>query len=499
MTIPSDFTPASIQTWVDELPYANKPLVAKEVFEVIQRLPEYELPPRHQISILESIEYPVGLVLDHVGAQLIAGHTRTEQFLSLGEAYCEKLIGICETLAENCCKKGGLRITDRLPRRGLALVNHFFEQWHLLRAVDHRPAPEGLWRRIKEINAHAGPKKNTSMARLIAFHLASPQRMNSRQMYDVAALLKTLPLEKLVSIDKKRAKAGQVGFFLPPGDCPPEFGAIPSSGIRVDLSRLVTHLRSNSTANVEESLLNSLLDRWSGSFQEKQRRTPTSRPLHTNAVIGLRSIARHLRQLNPVFGQQQDELPQTSFVQEANPFAAQTETTDVSFLDLSEGGCRIRTNWQGVTTGDLISVFWGRVEWRIGTIVWMLKDGQESECGVQWLLKKPQAVSLRFDVGEPVPGIRGNCLLDGHEALLYCAQKERKAESCLVKSDQLWESYQLSLSKSTGLVELARAVHTEQVPTLNPVEQAVDDEDNHYGMEIAWDALSPFPGTANAS
>ena len=69
-----------------------------------------------------------------------------------------------------------------------------------------------------------------------------------------------------------------------------------------------------------------------------------------------------------------------------------------------------------------------------------------------------------------------------------------------MKSDELWQSYQLSTSKSTGLVELARAVQTTQVPTLNPVEQAVDDDSkHHYGMEIAWDALSPFPEAAKAS
>lgn len=492
MAIPGDLTASNIQAWANQLPYANKPLVAKETFEVIRRLPEYELAPRHQIAILEAIDYPVSVVLEHIRSKLSTGHSRTEQFLSLGETFCESLVSICERLAENCCKPGGLRLSDRLPRRGLALANHYFEQWNLLRAADHRPAPEDLWRRIKEINAHAGIKDSGSMTRLIAFHLASPYRMTSRQIDTVATLLDSLPMEKLVRIGKPLRHRGEPSFFLPEGDCPPEYGAVPVGGIPVDLSALVTHVRLAPPLNVSTTLLHSLLERWGGTLQDKQQRTPTTRPIRTAAVIGLGCIVRHLNQSNAVFGSDLDDNNhfQSAFAPSNNAFSNRNESTEVSFLDLSDGGCRLKTAWKGIQNGDLIAVHWGRVEWRIGTIVWMVKEDEQSECGVQWLLRKPEPVSVRFDTGEPVLGISGNCLLDGHPALLYSARQGVKAISCLVKNQGQWNPYHLSISKSTGLVELARAEQAEDIPALNPIEQVANPVPS--AEDDMWNSLSPF-------
>lgn len=491
MAIPADLTASSIQAWAEQLPYANKPLVSKETFEVICRLPEYELAPKHQIAVLEEMSFPLSVVLDHIKAKLTANHSRTEQFLMLGEAFCERLVGICEALAENCCKKGGLRLSDRLPRRGLALANHYFEQWNLLRAIDHRPAPEGLWRRVKEINAHAGIKDTGSMTRLIAFHQASPQRLTGRQIDSIAALLDSLPMEKLVRIGKPLRNRGEPALFLPEGDCPPEYGSVPVGGIPVDLQPLVNHLQMSPPANVPTSLMKSLLERWSCTLPSKQKRTPTTRPIRTSAVIGLGGIVRHLTETDPSFAVADEVAFKSAFTQGHNAFAKRNEATEVSFLDISDGGCRLRTQWQGTHNGDLIAVHWGRVEWRIGTIVWMVRDGDDSECGVQWLLKKPEPVSLRFDTGEPVQGITGKCLLDGHQALLYGARLGTKAISCLVKSHSQWTPYHLSISKSTGLVELARVERAEDIPALNPIDQEPA-EVAQTEEDLAWNTLSPF-------
>ena len=490
MAIPGDLTASNIKTWADNLPYANKPRVAQETFEIIRRLPEYELAPKQQITILEIIDYPVSVVLDHLKSRLAAGHSRTDQFLTLGEAFCEHLVAICETLATNCCKPGGLRLSDRLPRRGLALANHYFEQWNLLRAVDHRPPPKDLWRRIKEINAHAGIRDSGSMTRLIAFHLASPQRMTSRQIDAVATLLDALPMEKLLRIGKPLKHRGEASFFLPVGDCPPEYGAVPAGGIPVNLDALVTHLQLSPPSGITRDLLDSLLQRWIGTLHDKQKRTPTSRPIRTTAVIGLGCIVRHLSQSNPTAGFDDNDSFKSAFAQDHNAFTQRNDCTEVSFLDISDGGCRLRTAWQGIQNGDLIAVHWGRVEWRIGTIVWMVRDGHDSECGVQWLLKKPEPVSLRFDTGEPVQGITGRCLLDGHPALLYGARQGNKAISCLLKDHGQWNPYHLSVSKSTGLIELARAERAEDIPALNPIDQVTASQPNN--ADELWESISPF-------
>jgi len=499
MPIPGDLTASNIQAWANQLPYANKPLVAKETFEIIRRLPEYELPPRHQIAILEALEYPVSMVLEHLRSKLSSGHSRTEQFLSLGEAYCENLVAICEQLAANCCKPGGLRISDRLPRRGLALANHYFEQWNLLRASDHRPAPDELWSRVKQINAHAGIKDSGSMTRLVAFHLASPHRMTGRQIDSVAALLDSLPMEKLVRIGKPLRHRGETTYFLPEGDCPPEFGPVPAGGIPLDLTALVTHLQLAPPTNISATLLRSLLERWGGTLRDKQQRTPTTRPIRTTAVIGLGCIARHLNQTDSVFGAEFDDNNQyqSAFATQNNAFSSRSDSTEVSFLDLSDGGCRLKTAWKGIQNGDLIAVHWGRVEWRVGTIVWMVRDGDQSECGVQWLLKKPKPVSVRFDTGEPVQGISGNCLLDGQPALLYGVRHGVKAISCLVKNHGEWKPYHLSVSKNTGLVELARAEQAEDIPALNPIDQMAAPEISRE--DDMWNSLSPFSAVSAQS
>lgn len=498
MSIPSNLNPATTAAWVDELPYANKPLVARETFEIIQGLPEARLPPKQQIAVLETIEHPVNVVLEHIRNQLSAGHSSTDQFLRLGEAYCQKVIAIGETLAENCCKKGGLRITDRLPRRGLAVVNHYFEQWNLLRALDHRPAPEGLWQRVKEINSHAGPKRSPALARLIAFQLASPMRLTCRQIHDLNTLLKSLPMDKLVHIGQTGGRSSQTGFFLPAGDAPPEYGPIPADSVPVDLRKLVISLESSPPHHIAPSLLKSLLDRWAGKFADKQPRIPTNRPLQTSAVIGLGCIVRHLNQQKPALHQATAAPAGYRSTSQPNPFTSRNKSTEVSFLDISDGGCRIRTDWQGVKTGDIIAIFWGRVEWRIGSIVWMVNDGGRSECGVQWLMNQPRAVLLRFDTGEPVQGLVGQCLLGDHQALLYRTGQPHTPHSCLVKSTDQWEPFHLSLRKSTGLVELARAERADDIPALSPTDpDPVGDDET--GLTIAWTTLSPFPENASAS
>ena len=253
-------------------------------------------------------------------------------------------------------------------------------------------------------------------------------------------------------------------------------------------------------------LLGELLHRWSGIRPERQQRRATQRPIKTPVVIGLRGVVRHLQDMQPQRGGGSAFAPQAvrartvpnAFQRDDNPFARRAEATQASFLDVSDGGCRLRTAWDGVQAGDIIAVHWGRVDWRIGSLTWILRDEDEWECGVQWLLNKPRAAMVRFDVGEPTVAIVGDCRHGGREGLIYGAgsnagQAQGELRGCMLKSTGQWREYALTSRKTTGLAELAEV----ELARPAPEPESAQDLPLPYGADedSVWGALSAMGAT----
>jgi len=91
MTLPMEITPDSVKNWSRDLPYANKAVIARESFELLETLQTCSHTSGDRMSILDSLETPVRLVLEHLQAQIIGEHPKAPLFLSLGESYCSLL------------------------------------------------------------------------------------------------------------------------------------------------------------------------------------------------------------------------------------------------------------------------------------------------------------------------------------------------------------------------------------------------------------------------
>lgn len=493
MPIPSVLTPTSVVAWVKDLPYANKPLVARECFDLIKALGESALPPRHTVRILEAIERPVAVVLEHIGTQLLTSHSNAEQFMQLGEAYCARIADIATALADSTDPRLRVLLPNRLPLRELELANHYLDRWLWLRALDHRPAPADLWRRVARINGTDWSNKSPALARLIAFQLANPASLSPRQIDQLQVLLGSWPLGKLAQIGPASPATRKEGYFLTAHGSGPEYGPVPTDAAHIDLTPLVRRLRRRTPANIEPALAQKLIQRWGAEFADRPTRTPTIRPLQTDAVLGLAGIVRYLRQQQPArfpANPAPDLFPATAT---SSAFTRRNqEVTAVSFIDISDRGCRIRIDWSEATTGDIIAVLWGRVEWRVGAIVWLVNKDGHRECGVQWLMKAPQPVLLRFDTGDPTEGLSGQCLAGGHQALVYRDGQSRTPDRCLMKASSAWEPYRLSVRETTGLVDLARIERTDDIPALAQTDPPGGPDQAPADADFRWSALSPF-------
>ena len=133
----------------------------------------------------------------------------------------------------------------------------------------------------------------------------------------------------------------QQGFFLPEGDCPPEFGRLPRGATPVSLTGLATRLRKSPPSDLDQELLATLIERWAGRPHPKADRTRPARAIKTTAVIGLGGIIRHLGNLNPTFGLPEADSPAPGFSSDSHLFSTHSDSTEVSFLDFSDGGCRL--------------------------------------------------------------------------------------------------------------------------------------------------------------
>ena len=485
MPIPTDLSPESVQAWVEQLPSANKPLVAKETYALIQQLSEQPLPEKQLLQVLEAISAPADMVLKHISTRITASDIHAPKLLSLGEAFCRQLVSLSEPLALVGSKSALLALTQRAPRRALAVANYFLMAWQRLRAIDHRADPEGLWWRLKELNGPPMGRNGACLPQLIAFSLADTRRLNVRRIQELAAMLDALPMEKLVAIGRPGNQPKATSFFLPDGDSPPEYGPLPGRAVPVDLSKLVQHLKAKPPAGFDPLQLQDLIERWSGVRADKMTRTRNPEPIATAAVVGLHSVLRLL----------DERPPETAAPASANAFAADAglftqnqDTHEATVIDGSDGGCRLRTTHATIRTGDIIAIQSPENEWRIGSVAWILRDGDEHECGVQWLLEQPRVVTVRFDQGKEESALSGRNCLDGHSALLYATLDQRATSACLIRSNKAWNAYRLTVIKHTGLAELARTERTVQaavrgsVPKGRPTREQPPEDD-------IWSAL----------
>lgn len=468
MTAPAKLRVDDISAWAEQLPFANKPLVARETYDLLERLQQSGLPARRQLQILEIIKRPATLVLEHIRQRLMQGNAQAEGLLPLGERYCERLSVLCESiLASEGGGKGkrlfGLR--SNLSGPALALGNFFLEQWYMLRVVSHRPLPEGFWASVREQAAQSNKAALAPLARLLALHLAGPASLTPRQLQALAEMLANLPMEKLITVSASTsADVGRQACVWPQGDQSPQFGWIADEdSLQIDLQELIINLRSGFSNTLEPELLALVLQRWDGVRPEKQGRRPTARPIMTPVVIGLRGVVRHLSELKASNQGESGFAPETlelsadvkTFSEVSNPFARRSESAQARFLDISDGGCRLQIEWEGVQTGDIIAIHWGRAEWRVGSLTWISRDGDAWDCGVQWLLEQPQPAMVSFAEAEPAVALLGRCHRDGEQGLIFGAATPSVHRQCRVKSSGQWQSYSLTTAKGTGLFELA--------------------------------------------
>jgi len=520
MAVPDKLTAATVKAWAETLPYANRALLARETFELIERLPEADLVDRQKLLVVESIKRPVSAVLDHIRHRLVVDDAGSEQFLALGDAYCQRLTTLCTSLSGGADKPG--RVSSLLPlasrpsKQALTLSGHFLEQWYLLRALNYHGVPAGFWGHVRSLAGQHRGAKIASLARLLALHLAGPAAMTQQQAHAVVAMLRSLPMATLVVIGDAAARAGEPGFYLADDDVAPAFGVPPQGALVVDLAPLVAAVQAKSNGEVVLALLPELLSRWQGARPEKAVRRPTGRAIRARIIIGLRGVVRHLAPPAPpappvstsaggglAAGGPREMVGQTeaghAFGDGKNPFAAPAEPVQASFLDISPGGCRLRTRWDAVQVGDIVAVYWGCVEWRIGCLAWIRRHADEWECGVQWLLRQPRAVKVRFDSSEPVVGLVGESYSDGREGLIYAAGASAGHQECEVSSGDGWVSMRLQAEKTTAVVELALLARPEELvsappPTSAPAPSVVHAHDDNDDL---WDVLTAIGAIPN--
>lgn len=487
MTVPAKLRVDAISAWAEQLPLANKSLVARETYELMERLPQSGLSARQQLQILEILKRPATLVLEHIRKRLMLGNAQTEQLLPLGDSYCERLSQLCESIL-NSEEDGKVKrlfgFKASASEQALALGNFFLEQWYLLRIVAHRPIPQGFWMTVREHAVRSNKAAMAPLARLLALHLTGPASLAPRQLQSLIELLQDLPMQGLLVVSPSTsADVGRQACVWPLGDQAPQFGWIEGEdSLQLDLQKLIEALRAGTKKPIDADLLALVMQRWDGVRPEKQGRTATARPIVTSVVVGLRGVVRHLGETTAAsqaasgFSQEEVELSAggKGFSETANPFARRSEAAQARFLDISDGGCRLQIEWEGIQTGDIVAIHWGRADWRIGSLTWISRDGDTWDCGVQWLLDQPQAAMVSFDGSAPAVALLGRCHADGERGLIFGSATRTDHRQCRVNASQQWQGYSLALVKSTGLVELATLSaepHAEAEPAVRQAEQ----------------------------
>lgn len=500
MPLPTETTPDSVRKWARDLPYANKAVVARESFELLESLQGQSHTSGDRMAILEAMETPLGLVLDHLQAQIIGEHPKAPLFLSLGESYCDLLTQHYAKLRRQLAEQRSGLFNERADRLATSRQAEYLAQQILFRALDHQQAPSEAWEQLQALYYGTKVKDRAPFYRMIALHLASTNRLSPRTIRDVHQLLQQLPVENLIDLKATINGKTRNGFYLPSDQSAPTFGEIPANARPLDLGRLVRALNSKKVAKLNPQLLEELKTRWSVSKRIKDRRISPRKPLKTTARFGLSDILHHLHGLDAGATDPDLELCHELPGENIARFSQHaTELAEALIVDISDNGCRLHTNSRELRSGEIVCVNWGQDEKRIGTVIWFCKDGERRECGIQWLMEAPQPAQLRFDTPEPVHALRGVSPTSGREILLYAAQYGQYRASCWINQQGAWQRNKLVIADSKGMVEIAEPFPIQTTKTATdaappPAAAAPAAEVSPY--QDVWDALSPFGGSA---
>lgn len=502
MSLPMETTPDSVRQWARDLPYANKAVVARESFELLEALQEQSHTSGDQMAILEAMETPVGLVLEHLQAQIISEHPKAPLFLSLGESYCGLLTQQYAELRRQLAERRGGLLNERADRLATSRQADYLAQQILFRALDHQQAPNEAWDQLQALYSGTKVKQRAPFYRMIALHLASTNRLAPRTIRDVYQFLQQLPMENLIDLKATVSGKARNGFYLPADHSAPTFGDIPANARPLDLSRLVRALNGKQAAELNPQLLEELKTRWSVSKRIKDRRITPRKPLKTTARFGLSDILQHLRGLEAGATTDTDlelhhTLPGTSI---SHLSRRSPELAEALIVDISDNGCRLHTNSKELRSGEIVCVNWGQDEKRIGTVIWFCKDGDQRECGIQWLMEDPQSAQLRFDTPETVHALSGVSPTSGRNILLYAAQFGQYRAICWINKQGEWQRNKLVIADNKGLVEIAEpfpVVTPKATPEKAPPPAASPTADKLSPYQDVWDALSPFGGSAS--
>jgi len=457
MPLPRRLTADTVKAWSRDLPYANKAVVAKESFELLKALQKENQPNNgERLAILTLMQTPVSLVLEHLQAQIISEHPKSALFLSLGEGYCTLLTDLYQQFRDSLPLAHRGFFSDHGASQAMMQQADCLGQQILFRALDHQPAPTRVWDRLQSLFIGSRVKNRAPFYRMIAFHLASTNRLPPRAIRDVFQLLQQLPVENLMDLNAATNVSNRVGFFLPTGHGVPSFGTIPVGARALNLSRLVRVLDDERSTPLDPLLRAELRNHWSIGTRSKDRRITPDNPLQTSARFGFSDILAHLREDKQEHDSQDTELRARLPNQTPSHFDRHTtELVDARIADISDNGCRLHTTTSNLRSGEIVCVNWGQGEKRIGTIVWFYKEGGERVCGIEWILEAPKAAQLRFDELETAYALLGHPPGSQRDILLYASHSGKPRSHCWIESNGEWLHYDLVVTDNKGLIEIA--------------------------------------------
>lgn len=490
MPLPTEISPNSVTNWAQELPCANTPVVARESFAILQQLEQASLAANQRMAVLENLQAPIGLVLEHLQAQIVAEHPKSALLLSLAESYCAGLANQYQQLRRERADSDSERLNDSGDQTALTREAEYLAEQILFRTLDHQPAPPEVWSRLQTLFFGSRVKDRGPLYRMIALQLASTNRLSPRSIRDTYQLLRQLPIEQLIDLKATAGGRNRTGFFLPADLSAPGFGALPIDSRPLELTRLVRALGGKQVNGTDPQLIAELRTRWSVGKRVKDRRISPRRPLRTKARFGLSDIVQHLRDNTSA-----EDHPDLYAEPPTASFRATTRRNPLLFdaliVDISDNGCRLLTKSPDLCSGEIVCVNWGQDEQRIGTVVWFCKDGDQRECGIQWLMETPSAVPLRFDDAEAIYALSGRSPNSQRNILLFASQYGQRHERCWLRQHGQWQAKRLVIVDDQGLIEIAEPF---PIKITAPLDQdtppATPAADPTSAYQDVWDTLS---------
>ena len=495
MALPDDVNPDSVKAWVHDLPFANKAVLSRETFELINSLPRQALTSGDRMEVLKTANHPVGIVLDHLRGQIIADHPKAPLFLSLGEEFCRLMSRSYTDIVDDLNANRAGFFNERAVLAAVERAGEYHERRLLLRALVHHAPPKGEWKALKKLYLGSKERHRAPFYRAIALHLCGTNRLAPGTILKVQALLEELPVERLVEMKRPVPVRDHSGFYLPDGDGPPLYGPVPAGAQLLSLTRLLNAVDNMPAPGLDARVIQDLRDHWSTDKRAKERRVTPSKVLRTRAVFGFHDILRCLHETPVVAAVEEDtfELSDSSFATAPRSPVAYT----VEVMDISDRGCRLRAKHSGARSGEVVAVQWGSGAWRIGIVAWFISEGDDWEFGLQWLIEFPKPVLLRFDSPEPHPALRGRHIESGNEVMVHAAVHGSYRANCWIQQEDGWQRSRLTVIERRGLVEVAR---TEAVVELRHEAEAPKPKPAPASpFQDVWDALSPFSGSAAVS